>query len=48
MLENLPIIRRLEFNPWVRKIPWRREWQPIPDFLLGEFHGQRTLAGYNQ
>ena len=25
----------------VRKIPWRREWQPSPVFLLEEFHGQR-------
>ena len=33
-------------NPWVRKIPWRREWQPIPILLPGEFHGQRSLAGY--
>ena len=22
------------FNPWVRKIPWRRKWQPTPVFLL--------------
>ena len=29
----------LKFNPWVRKIPWRREWQPTPVFLPGEFHG---------
>jgi len=28
------------------KIPWRRAWQPIPVFLPGEFHGQRSLAGY--
>ena len=21
------------FGPWVRKIPWRREWQPTPVFL---------------
>ena len=33
------------FDPWVRKIPWRREWQP-PVFLPGEFHGQRSLVGY--
>ena len=26
--------------------PWRREWQPIPEFLPGEFNGQRGLAGY--
>ena len=25
-------------------IPWRREWQPNPVFLPGEFHGQRSLA----
>ena len=24
------------FNPWVRKIPWRRAWQPTPVFLPGE------------
>ena len=35
------------FSPWVRKIPWRREWQPTPVFLPGEFHGQRILAGYS-
>ena len=33
------------FDPWVGKIPWRREWQPPPLFLPGEFHGQRSLAG---
>ena len=38
---------RLEFNPWVRKIPWRRKWQPTPVFLPGECHGQRSLAGYS-
>ena len=33
------------FNPWVSKIPWRREWQPTPVFLAGESHGQRSLLG---
>ena len=28
--------RRPGFNPWVRKIPWRREWQPTPVLLLGK------------
>ena len=28
-------------------MPWRRKWQPIPEFLPGEFQGQRSLAGYN-
>ena len=36
---------RLE--PWVRKIPWRRKWQPTPVFLPGKSHGQRSLAGYS-
>ena len=39
--------RRCRFDPWVRKIPWRREWQPTPVFLPGESHGQRSLAGYS-
>ena len=38
---------RCGFDPWVRKIPWRREWQNTPVFLPGEFHGQRSLAGYS-
>ena len=38
---------RLGFHPWVRKIPWRRAWQPTPIFLPGESHGQRSLEGYS-
>ena len=33
------------FNPWVRKIPWRRKRQPTPVFLPGESHGWRNLVG---
>ena len=36
---------RLGFNPWVRKIPWRREWLLTSIFLPGEFHEQRSLEG---
>ena len=39
--------QRHRFNPWVRKIPWRRKWQPSPVFLPGKSHGQRGLAGYS-
>ena len=46
MVKNLPAMRKIRFNPWVRKIPWIKEWQPIPVFLSGEFHGQRSLVGY--
>ena len=34
--------RRCGFDPWVRKIPCRRAWQPTPVFSPGESHGQRT------
>ena len=37
--------RRPGFDPWVRKIPWRRKWQPTPVLLPGKFHGQRSLVG---
>ena len=33
--------------PWVEKIPWRKKWLPTPVCLPGEFHGQRSLAGYS-
>ena len=34
--------KRLRFDPWVRKTPWKRPWQPTPVFLPGESHGQRS------
>ena len=39
--------KRHKFNPWVRKIPWRRAWQPTPVLLPGEYHRQMSLAGYS-
>ena len=33
--------------PRLGRFPWRREWLPTPVFLPEEFHGQRSLAGYN-
>ena len=41
------LCRKPRFNPWVRKISWRRKWQSNPVFLPGEFNGQRRLAGYS-
>ena len=38
--------RECGFDPWVRKSPQRRKWQPIPVFLLGKSHGQRSLVGW--
>ena len=37
--------RRHEFNLRVRKIPWKRKWQPNPVFLPRKYHVQRNLAG---
>ena len=37
--------RRPGFDPWVRKIPWRRKWLCTPVFLPGKFHGQRECGG---
>ena len=39
--------RRRRFDLWVRKIPWRRKWQPTPVFLPGKSHGQKRLVGYS-
>ena len=35
------------FDPWVRKILWRRAWLPTPAFLPGELRGQRSQTGYS-
>ena len=37
-----PSAKRLRFDPWVRKIPWRRKCQSTPVFLPGESYGQRA------
>ena len=51
VVKNPPVsagdIKRYWFDPWVGKISWRRKWQPIPVFLPGESHGQRSLVGYS-
>ena len=39
--------KRRGFDPWVRKSPWRRKWQPTPVFLPGKYQGQRNLVGYS-
>ena len=39
--------RRLQFDPWIKRIPWRKKWQPTPIFLPEKLHGQRSLAGYS-
>ena len=36
MIKNLPAMQKTQFDPWIRKIPWRRAWQPTPVFLPRE------------
>ncbi|CAM9426338.1 unnamed protein product [Rangifer tarandus platyrhynchus] len=51
-VKNLPTnasrCSRCGFNPWVRKMPWAREWQPTPVFWPGKSYRQRSLGGYSQ
>ena len=35
-------MQEMRFNPWVRKISWRRKWQPTPVLLPGKSYGQRA------
>ena len=35
------------FDPWIGKIPWKREWQPTTVFLPGKSYGQGSLVGYS-
>ena len=47
MVKNLPAMRETWVQFLVRKIPWRRAWQPTPVFLPVESLGQRRLVGYS-
>ena len=48
VVKNLPAnARDVGFYPWVKKIFWRRRWQPTPGFLPGKSHGQRSLVVYS-
>ena len=46
-MKNPLRFKRRGFYPWVGKIPWSRKWLPMPVFLPGKFHGQRSLEGYS-
>ena len=50
--ECIPLVRKDNSGEYTIKKPHgicrgRREWQPTPVFLPGEFHGQRSLVGYS-
>ena len=36
-------LRKHGFDPWVRKITWRKKWQLTPVFLPDKSRGQRSL-----
>ena len=44
MIKSLPAMQETGFDPWVRKISWRRKWHPAPVFLPGESQGQKSRA----
>ena len=52
--QMVPVVKKLQhrrskrhgFNPWDRKIPWRRACQSVTVFVSGESHGQRNLVNY--
>ena len=46
-VKNAPAMQEMQVQSLGRKIPWRRKWQPIPVFLPGKSHGQRSLVGYS-
>ena len=39
---------RSGFDPWVGKIPWRREQLPTPVFWPGEFHELYSPWGHKE
>ena len=49
MVKNPPAMQETWFDPWVRKIPWRRACNPLQYSCLEEqeSHEQRSLVGYS-
>ena len=48
LVKNLPAMQAPGFNPWVGKIPWRRERLLTPVFWPGEFHGLYSPWGHKE
>ena len=48
LVKNPPAMRETWFDPWVGKIPWRRERLPTPVFWPGEFHGLYSPWGLKE
>ena len=45
-VKPLPAVWETRFDPWVRKIPWRRKWQPTPVLLPGKFRGLQSMGSH--
>ena len=45
-VKNLPAMQETRVGSLGGKTPWRRKWQPTPEFLPGESHEQRSLAAH--
>ena len=48
LIKNPSASGRLGFDPWVGKIPWRREWLLTPVLQPGEFHGLYSPWGHKE
>ena len=48
LVKNTLAMWRPGFDPWVGKIPWRRERLHTPVFWSGEFHGLCSPWGHKE
>ena len=46
-VKNLPAVQEMQVRFLVRKIPWRRKWQPTPVFLPEKNPTDRSLVGHS-
>ena len=46
-IKNPPAVQETPARFLGQEDPWRRKWLPTPIVLPGEFHGQRSMAGYS-
>ena len=47
MVKNMPAMQETWLQSLVQEDLLEGEWLPTPVFLLGEFHGKRSMVGYS-
>ena len=47
LVKNLPAMQETRVLSLGWEVHWRRKWQPTPVLLPGEFHAQRSRAGFS-